>query len=263
MSNASSNPETPQTMPHEPVSSRLPHPLTGFLVTIAVFLGGSIGASFLVSFIMSVTGGSDTGLLSSDITLQSVYMAIAYGLMFTGVYTYARRGKFGLRVFGVRRVRLVDVGLAILAFMAYIGIYLAAVTALQSFIPALNVEQKQDIGFDNAHGLSLLPIFILLVFLVPFVEELIMRGVLYSSLRSKLRFSISAVLTSAIFAALHLNGGEAGAGPLWIAAIDTFVLSLVLCYLRERTGRIWAGVGLHAIKNSVAFAALFIFVSNT
>jgi len=233
-------------------------------MTIFIFLAGSLGAGILVSFALSLMGGdAKDALTGNDIAMQSVYMGLAYGLMVTGLYAYAKRGKFMLSSFGMRRFRLLDVGLAVLAFLAYIGIYLTSVTLLQAFVPALNVEQKQDIGFDNAHGLSLLPVFVLLVFLVPFVEELIMRGLLYSSLRSKLRFGLATVLTSLVFALLHLSGGEAGAGPLWIAAIDTFVLSLVLCYLRERTGRIWAGVGVHALKNSVAFLALFVFVSGS
>ena len=88
-----------------------------------------------------------------------------------------------------------------------------------------------------------------------------MRGFLFGALRRSTGFWISAAITSVIFASLHLGGGEQGAGLLWIAAIDTFILSLALCYLREKTGRLWASIGLHAIKNGVAFVALFILVT--
>ncbi|MGH7237402.1 MAG: CPBP family glutamic-type intramembrane protease [Candidatus Saccharimonadales bacterium] len=44
-----------------------------------------------------------------------------------------------------------------------------------------------------------------------------------------------------------------------MAGVDTFILSTVLCYLREKTGRLYAGIGVHALKNFVAFAALFLF----
>ena len=44
----------------------------------------------------------------------------------------------------------------------------------------------------------------------------------------------------------------------WAVTIDTFVLSLMLCALREYTGAIWAGVLLHAIKNGLAFYLLFV-----
>jgi len=52
------------------------------------------------------------------------------------------------------------------------------------------------------------------------------------------------------------EGGAAG--PLYIAALDTFILSLVLIYLREKTGSLWASITLHAVKNGVAFMALFV-----
>jgi hypothetical protein len=57
------------------------------------------------------------------------------------------------------------------------------------------------------------------------------------------------IITSLLFGAVH---GQ------WNVAIDVFVLSLVLCSLREVTGNIWAGVLLHMLKNGLAFYLLFI-----
>lgn len=84
------------------------------------------------------------------------------------------------------------------------------------------------------------------------------RGFLYSSLKKAMRLIPAALLTSALFAAAHLPEGGA-AGPLYVAALDTFVLSLILIYLREKTGSLWASITLHAFKNGVAFMALFVF----
>ncbi len=65
------------------------------------------------------------------------------------------------------------------------------------------------------------------------------------------------VLASAVFAAGHLEFGNGG--PLvWVAAVFTFVLALVLTVLREMTGRIWAGIFLHALVNGVSFFFLFV-----
>ena len=65
------------------------------------------------------------------------------------------------------------------------------------------------------------------------------------------------IITSLIFASPHLLESGSG-GLLWIAGIDTFVLSLVLCWVREKTGRLYAGMGIHALKNTVAFISLFL-----
>lgn len=267
MSNASSkHPPSHIPGPAEIVESRvLPHPVVAFLVVAVSFVVSSMLASVILIWLMSVAGDAKADppeLFGSAIVLQMGYMLVAYGLMLGTVLALMHRGKYSLRALGLRRPRLKDLGLAGLAFLVYIASYIALVTVVEQFLPSLNLDQKQDIGFENAHGLALVFIFVMLVIVVPFVEEFLMRGLLFSSLRRRSSYWIAATITSVLFAALHLGGGEAGAGPLWIAAIDTFVLSLVLCYLRERTGRLWAGIGLHAIKNGIAFAALFLFVSS-
>jgi membrane protease YdiL (CAAX protease family) len=60
-----------------------------------------------------------------------------------------------------------------------------------------------------------------------------------------------------LFAVAHLQFGS-GAPLLWIAAIDTFVLSLFLIYLKDKTDSLWAPILLHMLKNFIAFMALFV-----
>jgi membrane protease YdiL (CAAX protease family) len=86
-----------------------------------------------------------------------------------------------------------------------------------------------------------------------------MRGFLFTSLLKPaavhLRRDLSPVV---LFAAAHLQIGS-GAPLLWTAAIDTFILSLVLCYLRYKTGSLWPGIFLHMLKNLLAFLVIFVF----
>ncbi len=76
-----------------------------------------------------------------------------------------------------------------------------------------------------------------------------MRGYLFGKLRRESGFWLSAVITSAVFGFVHLQ---------WNVGVDVFALSLVLCFLREKTGAIWAGMILHMLKNSVAYVLLFL-----
>ena len=98
--------------------------------------------------------------------------------------------------------------------------------------------------------------FASLVVLTPVAEEIMFRGFLFSSFRVRMRVRYAILLTNILFGIAHLQFGN-GAPLLWIAAIDTFTLSCFLCYLREKTGSVWASVMLHAIKNLVAFIALY------
>jgi membrane protease YdiL (CAAX protease family) len=95
-----------------------------------------------------------------------------------------------------------------------------------------------------------------MVLLAPLAEELLFRGYLYGKLRKTAPVWLSVLVASVAFGLAHL---WVGSGPLqWAVAIDTFVLSLMLCALREYTGAVWAGVLLHAIKNGLAFYLLFV-----
>jgi len=135
----------------------------------------------------------------------------------------------------------------------YYVFLLLVVVVLSASIPSLNVMQKQELGFDSiTNGFLLSLTFVSLVVLPPIVEEIAMRGFLYTGLRKWLPKVVSALIVSGLFGAAHLAEGGS-AGPLWIGAIDTFTLSLFLVSLREVTGNLWAGITLHAVKNLIAF----------
>ncbi|MBX4190937.1 CPBP family intramembrane metalloprotease [Candidatus Saccharibacteria bacterium] len=124
------------------------------------------------------------------------------------------------------------------------------------FVPNIN-NQEQNIGFNNINtNTQNLLAFISLVILPPLGEEVLMRGYLYSGLRMVWRFWPAVVVSSLFFGAAHLEFGTGG--PLvWVAAIDTCLLSVVLCFLRERTGALYAGMLVHMFNNFIAFGIHF------
>ncbi|MCZ6901364.1 MAG: CPBP family intramembrane metalloprotease, partial [Rickettsia endosymbiont of Ixodes persulcatus] len=99
--------------------------------------------------------------------------------------------------------------------------------------------------------------FVMLVVLAPVGEELLFRGYLYGKLRKSAPIWLAVLATSLTFGLAHLwTGGE---GPLqWAVAVDTFVLSLVMCSVREYTGAIWITIFMHMAKNGLAFYLLFV-----
>ena len=203
--------------------------------------------------------GQASDWLQNSIGAQFSYMMLVDGLMIGGLWWFLRRYKSNFRWLGFKRPRLLDPLLSAGGFVVYFVAYIILVAVLSHLVPALNVDQQQDIGFSNATGFVPLGMaFISLVILPPLAEEAVMRGFLFGSLRRKISFVWAAIITSVIFASGHLLGGGQGAPLLWIAFIDTFVLSIVLCYLREKTGRLWASIGLHMIKNGIAFITLFL-----
>lgn len=157
---------------------------------------------------------------------------------------------------GVRRPKFSDVGYMLAGFGVYLVTYMVVAGLLRD---TLDFDQRQELGFDTAvYGIDLWMVFVSLVILPPLVEEILFRGFLYTQLKRAFRTIWAAIIVSILFAAAHLQFGT-GNPLLWVAALDTFILSMVLVYLRERTGSIWAGVGVHALKNLIAFSILFVF----
>ncbi len=236
-------------------------PLSAILVTIGIYFGAQILAGILISlYPLSRHWNYDqtTVWLEHSVVGQFAFIAIVEGISLGVLWAFLRSRGAKPADIGLKRPKWRDLGFALLGFGAYFLLYIAIIQILHALLPGLNLEQKQELGFSTAVSGSLLwLVFISLVILPPLTEEIIMRGFLYTGLKSKLPKVSAAILTSVIFAAAHLQAGS-GNSLLWVAAIDTFILSLVLVYLREKTDSLWASIGVHMIKNGIAFTALFI-----
>lgn len=202
-----------------------------------------------------------TDWLTGSVYAQFFYILLAEALTMLALLFMLRFFRWSWRTIGLFKPKAKHILLGIAAVIPYFAVYLLIVSIVTHFYPSLNVDQKQEIGFEATKGpLELALVFISLVVLPPLVEEIMMRGFLYTGLRKMFGRIISALLVSALFGIAHLAEGGA-AGPLWIGALDTFALSLVLVSLRELTGNLWAGITLHAVKNGIAFVSLFILTT--
>lgn len=238
------------------------NPWVAVVFVIAVYYVSQIISGLVVSIYPILEHWSQAqsnAWLEKSVWAQFFYILIAEALTLGAIYLFLRAQKSSFKSIGFRRPRLSDVGHGLLILPLYFVSYIIVVTIVQKLIPGLNINQAQQLGFTNAAGVgTLILTFISLVILPPIVEETMVRGFLYTSLKKSMPQIGAALVTSAIFASAHLQAGS-GAPLLWIAAIDTFVLSLFLIYLREKTGSLWASMTLHALKNGIAFASIFIF----
>jgi membrane protease YdiL (CAAX protease family) len=229
---------------------------------VVVYFVSQVMAGFLVSLYALFTNLPSNQIfdwINNSVGAQFAYILLAEALTVGAVYGFLRFYKQAFSLIGLKRPRWRDPAYGLLAAPAYIVLYLVTLFIAQHLVPSLNVNQQQQLGFNHVVGAGpLLLAFISLVILPPLGEEILVRGFLYSSLKKAVPPAGAVIITSAIFASAHLSEGGA-AGPLYIAALDTFVLSLVLIFLREKTGSLWPSITLHAIKNGIAFTALFAF----
>jgi membrane protease YdiL (CAAX protease family) len=240
-------------------------PWVALLYALAVYFLAQIGGSMLVIIYPHLRGWDKVTAnhwLNTSIDAQFWFVLLTELLTFGAIWWFIRHRGASLRSLGWRRLRLKDPLYTIVGFVVYFLVYAMLLTLAIHAFPSLNVDQKQDLGFGTVAGNSgLLLTFISLVVLPPLVEETVFRGFVYTGLRNKLAPVWAGLFTSLLFASAHLEFGT-GKPLLWVAAIDTFTLSLVLCYLRQKTDSLWPGIMLHALKNGVAFFSLFLITSH-
>lgn len=230
------------------------------LKTFVIFLVSQVVASFLVVFFLSLAHphANPTDLLNGSIAGQFFYVLIAEAIALGSVLLILRHRRLSARFIGLgRRPRWNDLWQALGGFVIFYAVLLVAGVLVSVFLPGVNTSQKQDLGFNNLiTGSDNLFAFLALVIVPPFGEEPLVRGYLFSGLRARWRFWPAALLTSLLFGVAHLEFGS-GQPLVWAAGIDTFLLSVVLVFLRERTGALYAGILVHILNNLIAFGVQF------
>lgn len=237
-------------------------PLITIAITVVAFIGSQIAAIISVLIygmaLKGLPAEETIKLLETSVFAQFLYYVIvALTIIFVIAY-FLRFRKYDRSYIGLNKPTAGNLLLAVPVFVLYFVTLGAVVALVTVLVPSLDVNQEQQIGFDNAKGaIPLAMVFISLVIVPAVSEEILIRGFLYRGLITKFKKIYAAIIASAIFGFAHLQIGF-GVELLYIAAIDTFLLSLFLIWLREKTGNIYAGMLVHAIKNSLAFTFLFI-----
>lgn len=236
-------------------------PWRGSFGAVLSFLGAQIFIQVFVLMYLAANNNSHAMLatLTDSIVGQFWITLLAEAVTLVIIWLFVRRWSWQKirQGMGLGKLGWLDGGYAVFGLILYLAAYTLTLNITNVFFH-VNVNQEQSIGFSGAAGFVPLALTaISLVVLPPLVEEIVFRGFLYGGLRKKLTPGIAAIITSITFAAPHALESSDGT-LLWVAAIDTFTLSLVLCYLREKTGSIYAGIGVHAIKNGLAFITIFV-----
>lgn len=225
------------------------------IVTSLWVAGAFILASVIVGAAGYVAGHAGLRLADANI-LNAVLYAASTGLAVVLIIGAPRllrlwSGKIGLaRLLGFRR--LLQWRDILYAAIGYVVSYAALILvgSLAALVPGFNANQPQNTGFSMtlAPGDALV-VFVSLVVIAPVLEEIIFRGYLFGTLRRSVPVWAAAIITSLLFGLAH---GQ------WNVGIDVFLLSLVSCYLRYRTGSLWASILLHVLKNGVATYLLYV-----
>ncbi len=237
-------------------TDNLGRPPRVILNTFFIFLLSQILAAVLVSLVYTLIRPHHPSI-NDSIIAQFFYILLAEGLAAGLVIWLVKRRSLSLGFIGLGRFPVLkDLALAGLGFIIFYALLIGLALIINFISPGINNEQ-QNIGFNNINNSrENVLAFISLVLIPPLGEEILVRGYLYSGIRKFWRFWPALLVTSLCFGAAHLELGNGGP-VVWAAALDTFLLSMVLVFLRERSGALYAGMLVHMLNNVIAFGVHF------
>ncbi len=214
-----------------------------FAVALAAFVLASIAYAVIVSVSgLSAAEAEDApGPLLGATAVQDLLL-IGGAVLVVGMAV--KRG--AARALGLRPTPLWPaVGWALAVLAAF---WIASVLVVAVFGEPAEQEITQDIK-DETAAAALIGYVALTCLMAPIAEELFFRGLLFPVLSARVGVAGGVIGTGAAFALVHAIGSPVE------ALIVLFVLGSGLCLLYLRTGSLLPCIGLHALNNSIAFAA--------
>ena len=189
----------------------------------------------------NVTAGGPPGLVISATLVQDAALIIA-AVWFASLWVNGLTPAS----FGLRRVSLWPAaGWTVLAFIAF-----WVLTAI--YISVVGQPDQQELTRDLREEESLTALIgygVLLAFVAPLAEEVFFRGFVFGVLREKIGVVWGALATGLVFGIVHVAGS-----PIETVGV-LIILGTLLCALYVQTGSLLPCIALHAINNSISFAA--------
>lgn len=216
------------------------------ILAISVPILFQVGLVYGLRFLDIPTDFLANNLVSSGLAIFSelLYLITIY-LWLRGRQTDINLKSLGWQLLSFRRA----IFYTVMGAGWYVALTFAVNILIKVIFPELDLDQKQEIGIQHLQSTTeFIVAYISLAIVPPIVEETLFRGFLFRGLRRSWSFLPSALLVSILFGLVH--------GQLNVA-IDTFCLSLVLCFVVEQTDSLIPVVLIHAFKNNLAFILLF------
>jgi membrane protease YdiL (CAAX protease family) len=206
----------------------------------AAFGTGIVVTAIVATVIAAISGGKvgTAGALVLTVALDGIFVASA--ILFASMTERPRAPHFGLRRAPFWRT----VGWAALGMVSF-WIVSGAYSALVRTHGRQTVLQDLHAKDSTA---TLIAAAMLVIVVAPAAEEFFFRGFFYRALRTRMGVLVAATLDGLLFGAIHYSGADTA--PLLPVLA---VLGFVFCLIYEKTGTLFATIGLHALNNTIAY----------
>ncbi|MGI8846067.1 MAG: CPBP family intramembrane glutamic endopeptidase [Thermoleophilaceae bacterium] len=216
--------------------------LAGFFVGVA---GTLLLVAIVGGILVAATGSKSDS--PAFVVVGTLFQGLAFGataLFFASRVTRPKAWHFGLRGAPLWST----IGWAALAVATF---YVLTIVYGLAVKPDAKQDTVNQLGGDQG-TLGLIVAGTMVIAVAPVVEEFFFRGFFYRALRNRFSWAIAAVIDGLLFGSIHYPGN--GVDGLLILP-PLAVLGFLFCLVYERTGTLLAPIGMHAVNNTIAFAA--------
>lgn len=226
---------------------------------VAIILVGQF-VSMLIFMWHSVPTGGEVSLNSAEDILKTVKPSTVWlGQLFAGnvmlglsLYCISGRYKWNLREVGLKfdrpvRYFLIAVGLAA-AFVIFEQVFVNVAIKIGEIVGSDQIQKmfehemsQQQKGWPTNPADPIFPLlFFTAVILVPVSEEILFRGMAYTTLKGRFGVHVGMFLSALLFSLLH---------QMAFYFIPIFLMGLAFAYVYERTQSLLPTVFSHALIN--------------
>ncbi len=211
------------------------------------------GFSYLPVYVVFLSWGLNAlsqwlGLRLTDIQLNLCYFAVNFLAICLIFHRFLWRSFRAIRFWEL-------VQALILGFVLYYAgnLLLSRLLALLGAqVVAYNDDTIRDLVHQNRPMMMVCSLLI-----APVVEETLVRGLMFGTLRRKnrwLAYGVSVVFFALIHVWKYLL--TADAGSVLLSAIPYIPAGIALAWTYEKAGTVWASILLHALINAMAFGLM-------
>ena len=259
-------PAGPPIPPRPPVASAAPapggehgdsRPLTAYVWPV-----GAAIAFVVMTFALDLLGGYGVRV-ALKVVRGSVAQALAVGAILLVVYAVQlgvvwivahRRGHRLAESVGIRRVpRLrawVGSAIGLAVFVRVLALVYSEVVISSGL--KLQGQNADPLRYFAPGPVGSLMLVIIVVLVAPLVEEIVFRGIVLASLRERWGDRAAILVSSLVFAALHLN---------LFSFLPIFAVALVLGALFVRSRSLWVNIACHSAFNGIGVILLLVLRS--
>lgn len=198
--------DVPWSVPQEQRPGRdllVPFSVLDGVVLVVWSLLGQVVAVSIVLVSLGLAGVDATGLAGASLGAVTV---VTQSVVLAGAFAWlAGRGSWSWRLFGSRRPStrhvLLGLGGGLLAFAVSFGVIVTG----DALIGPLEPPDQALLEAEMLQGPALALTFLVAAVLAPLLEEVTFRGVLFQALGRRIGWVAGAVVSSLVFAVVHLE----------------------------------------------------------